>query len=284
MNQNLKIEETPNDPLIDHNKILWSINESHLIDYRHPIPGSSCRPWSGARREPPLRSGAVPSLHGAIRFRAGRDGHSLARRRGVEPWLPGCHCRARCRSSCESPQGEAMFDHPGVVFRDLRIAGALYRAVLEPLGIKLMEDHGGADGTGWLVFSTGEPESPFYVVAGGRQKQRRSRRETRPLRLRLTDRSGGNNVEASVYADARAGEACFTGGLVSTNLKQAFSLKGRLTGGGCRARGDLAQHSVGMRRGAGRANHQRALRPSTLSPRPGKGTFPLMRAPTADGP
>jgi catechol 2,3-dioxygenase-like lactoylglutathione lyase family enzyme len=24
------------------------------------------------------------------------------------------------------------------------------------------------DGTGWLVFSTGEPESPFFVVAAGR--------------------------------------------------------------------------------------------------------------------
>jgi catechol 2,3-dioxygenase-like lactoylglutathione lyase family enzyme len=61
-----------------------------------------------------------------------------------------------------------MFDHLGVVFRDLRIAGAFYRAVLEPLSIKLMEDHTGADATGWLVFSTGESESPFFVVAAGR--------------------------------------------------------------------------------------------------------------------
>ena len=61
-----------------------------------------------------------------------------------------------------------MFDHLGVVFRDLRVAGAFYRAVLEPLRIKLMEDHTGADGTGWLVFSTCEPESPFFVVAAGR--------------------------------------------------------------------------------------------------------------------
>ena len=60
-----------------------------------------------------------------------------------------------------------MFDHLGVVVRDLRIAGAFYGAVLEPLGIKMMEDHSGADGTGWLVFSTGEPESPFFVVAAG---------------------------------------------------------------------------------------------------------------------
>lgn len=61
-----------------------------------------------------------------------------------------------------------MFDHLGIVFRDLRMAGAFYRAVLAPLGIKVMEDHTGADGTGWLVFSTGAPESPFFVVAAGR--------------------------------------------------------------------------------------------------------------------
>jgi catechol 2,3-dioxygenase-like lactoylglutathione lyase family enzyme len=61
-----------------------------------------------------------------------------------------------------------MFDHLGVVVRDLRIAGAFYRAVLEALGIKMMEDHTGADETGWLVFSTGEPETPFFVVAAGR--------------------------------------------------------------------------------------------------------------------
>jgi catechol 2,3-dioxygenase-like lactoylglutathione lyase family enzyme len=60
-----------------------------------------------------------------------------------------------------------MFDHLGVVFRDLQVAGSFYRAVLGPLGIKLIEDHTGADGTGWLVFATGEPESPFFVVAAG---------------------------------------------------------------------------------------------------------------------
>lgn len=61
-----------------------------------------------------------------------------------------------------------MFDHLGVVARDLAIAGTLYRAVLAPLGIKLKEDHTGADGTGWLVFSAGATEGPFFVVAGGR--------------------------------------------------------------------------------------------------------------------
>jgi catechol 2,3-dioxygenase-like lactoylglutathione lyase family enzyme len=55
-----------------------------------------------------------------------------------------------------------MFDHLGIVFRDLRMAGAFYRGVLTPLGIKLTEDHTGTDGTGWLVFSTGAAESPFF--------------------------------------------------------------------------------------------------------------------------
>jgi len=60
-----------------------------------------------------------------------------------------------------------MFDHVGIVFRDLKIAGNFYSAVLAPLGIKVMEDHTQTDGTGWLVFSTGAPESPFFVVAAG---------------------------------------------------------------------------------------------------------------------
>lgn len=61
-----------------------------------------------------------------------------------------------------------MFDHVGLVFQNLRTAGAFYRAVLAPLGIKMMEDHTQADGTGWLVFSTGAAESSFFVVAAGR--------------------------------------------------------------------------------------------------------------------
>jgi catechol 2,3-dioxygenase-like lactoylglutathione lyase family enzyme len=61
-----------------------------------------------------------------------------------------------------------MFDHLGLVFRDLKASGDFYRAVLAPLGIRLAEDHTQADGTGWLVFSTGGPEKPFFVVAAGR--------------------------------------------------------------------------------------------------------------------
>ena len=61
-----------------------------------------------------------------------------------------------------------MFDHVGVVFSELETGKALYRPLLETLGIRLMEDHTQPDGTGWLVFSTGAPESPFFVVAAGR--------------------------------------------------------------------------------------------------------------------
>ena len=61
-----------------------------------------------------------------------------------------------------------MFDHVGVVFEDLKRSGVLYTAILQELGIKLVEDHTQPDGTGWLVFSTGTPEAPFFVVAAGR--------------------------------------------------------------------------------------------------------------------
>jgi catechol 2,3-dioxygenase-like lactoylglutathione lyase family enzyme len=61
-----------------------------------------------------------------------------------------------------------VFDHVGVVCKDLQRSGALYRQLLEQLGIALMEDHTQPDGTGWLVFSSGAPESPFFVLAAGR--------------------------------------------------------------------------------------------------------------------
>ena len=48
-----------------------------------------------------------------------------------------------------------MFDHVGVVFKDLKSSGAFYAKVLEQIGIKLLEDHAQPDGTGWLVFGDG---------------------------------------------------------------------------------------------------------------------------------
>lgn len=61
-----------------------------------------------------------------------------------------------------------MFDHVSVVFKNLKSSGDFYTRVLEQIGIKLMEDHTQPDGTGWLVFGTGAPEAPFFVVAAGR--------------------------------------------------------------------------------------------------------------------
>ena len=61
-----------------------------------------------------------------------------------------------------------MFDHIGIVFRDLTTAGTFYRAVLAPIGLSQVQQVLEADGTGRLIFSTGAPESPFFVVAAGR--------------------------------------------------------------------------------------------------------------------
>ena len=60
-----------------------------------------------------------------------------------------------------------MFDHIGIVVGDLNRSRRFYEAVLEPLGLKLLEDHTQLDGTGWLVFGTGMRQSPFFVVAAG---------------------------------------------------------------------------------------------------------------------
>ena len=134
-----------------------------------------------------------------------------------------------------------MFDHVGLVFANLKVAGDFYRALLPTIGVRLMEDHTQADGTGWLVFSTGAAESPFFVVAAGRPTYWRdgdaaghgpahlafrapSRREVnafhaKGLALGAKDNGApgvrrgryycaflidpdGNNIEAGVYADA----------------------------------------------------------------------------------
>jgi hypothetical protein len=61
-----------------------------------------------------------------------------------------------------------LFDHMGVVFRDLASGRAFYTKVLAEIGVRLLEDHTQRDGTGWLVFGTGAPEAPFFVVTAGR--------------------------------------------------------------------------------------------------------------------
>ena len=49
-----------------------------------------------------------------------------------------------------------------------RLGAKEYKAILQEIGLKLTEDHTQPDGTGWLVFGTGAPEAPFFVVAAGR--------------------------------------------------------------------------------------------------------------------
>ncbi|MCC6920227.1 MAG: VOC family protein [Alphaproteobacteria bacterium] len=134
-----------------------------------------------------------------------------------------------------------MFDHIGIVVSDLKAGAAFYAPLLATIGLKLLEDHGQPDGTGWLVFGTGAPESPFFVVAAGRPTFWREGDApgTSPIHLafrapsraavdafhaaglRLGARnngepgvrrgryycaflidSAGNNIEAGVYADA----------------------------------------------------------------------------------
>ena len=61
-----------------------------------------------------------------------------------------------------------MFDHIGIVVRDLAMAGRFYTACLAPLGYRLLADFSQPDGNGRLVYGSGGPADPFFVVAGGR--------------------------------------------------------------------------------------------------------------------
>src|SRR5262249_39215211 len=61
-----------------------------------------------------------------------------------------------------------MFDHVGIVVADLKRSLGFYGRVLEPLGLRILEEHQRGPGDGWAVMSTGAPRSPFFVVAAGR--------------------------------------------------------------------------------------------------------------------
>lgn len=62
-----------------------------------------------------------------------------------------------------------MFDHLGFYTSgDLGKTGAFYSAILGPLAYRQLEEHAFPDGTGWLVFGTGLPQSAFFVVSKGR--------------------------------------------------------------------------------------------------------------------
>ncbi len=61
-----------------------------------------------------------------------------------------------------------MFDHVGIVARDLKSSARLYAYMLAPLGIRLVEEHRLAVDSAWVVFSSDKPQSPFFVIAEGR--------------------------------------------------------------------------------------------------------------------
>jgi catechol 2,3-dioxygenase-like lactoylglutathione lyase family enzyme len=61
-----------------------------------------------------------------------------------------------------------MFDHIGIVARDLKASARLYAHLLAPLGIRIVEKHRLAVDSAWVVFSTGRPLSPFFVIGEGR--------------------------------------------------------------------------------------------------------------------
>jgi len=52
---------------------------------------------------------------------------------------------------------------------DLLKQGAFYESVLSPLGYRLLWNVAETDGTGRLIFGTGEQNCPFFVIAKGRQ-------------------------------------------------------------------------------------------------------------------
>lgn len=54
-----------------------------------------------------------------------------------------------------------MFDHIGIVAKDLKASAKLYANMLAPLGIRIVEKHRIAVDSAWVVLSTGKPQSPF---------------------------------------------------------------------------------------------------------------------------
>jgi catechol 2,3-dioxygenase-like lactoylglutathione lyase family enzyme len=63
---------------------------------------------------------------------------------------------------------ESMFDHIGIVVKDLKASARLYAHMLAPFGIRIVEKHRLAADSAWVVLSTGKPQSPFFVIAEGR--------------------------------------------------------------------------------------------------------------------
>src|SRR5262245_21408413 len=87
-----------------------------------------------------------------------------------------------------------MFDHIGLVVSDREKGWAFYERLLAPLGIKAWQKNPRPNGEGWMVMSTGAPQSPFFVVAAGQAE------------LLVAPQPGGAEPGASVLH--RAIEGC----------------------------------------------------------------------------
>jgi len=61
-----------------------------------------------------------------------------------------------------------MFDHVGIVVKDLERAADLYAHMLAPLGLRIVGQHRTGPGEGWVVISSGAPSSAFFVIGAGR--------------------------------------------------------------------------------------------------------------------
>ena len=61
-----------------------------------------------------------------------------------------------------------MFDHIGIVVKDLKRSANLYAHMLAPLGLRIVEKHRTRPGEGWIVIANGEPGAPFFVIGAGR--------------------------------------------------------------------------------------------------------------------
>jgi catechol 2,3-dioxygenase-like lactoylglutathione lyase family enzyme len=61
-----------------------------------------------------------------------------------------------------------MFDHVGVVVKDLKRSASLYAHMLAPLGFRILERHKTGPGEGWVVIGSGEAAAPFFVIGAGR--------------------------------------------------------------------------------------------------------------------
>ena len=60
-----------------------------------------------------------------------------------------------------------MYDHLGIVVKNLSLAQSFYDACLTPLGLHCLQDNSVGADEGWLVYGS-DPGKPFFVVASGR--------------------------------------------------------------------------------------------------------------------